>query len=169
VQSAGLGRGSEFMIDLPATPVVLPLSRAERPPVRPVAGPTQRFLVVDDNVDAATALAELLRLLGHPVEVAHDGLRALAAARRFQPEVALVDIGLPVMDGFELAGRLREQHPELRLVAVSGYGLERDRERSAQAGFSDHLVKPVEFAMLERLLISVRPARPNSGTDQPSL
>ncbi|MEA3193938.1 MAG: hypothetical protein QOD26_2271 [Betaproteobacteria bacterium] len=169
-RSAGLGQGSEFTIDLPAAPVVLPLARGgERPLARPVAGPTQRILVVDDNIDAATALAELLRLLGQQVEVAHDGLRALATARRFLPEVALIDIGLPVMDGFELAGRLREQHPELRLIAVTGYGLERDRERSAQAGFSDHLVKPIEFATLERLLFASRPPLPNSGTDQPSV
>ncbi|HUQ25905.1 MAG TPA: response regulator, partial [Burkholderiales bacterium] len=170
VQSAGLGHGSQFMIDLPGAPVVLPLTRsAERPLARPACGLAQRFLVVDDNVDAATALAQLLRLLGQEVAVAHDGLRALAAARRFLPDVALIDIGLPVMDGFELAGRLRDQHPDLRLVAVTGYGLERDRERSAEAGFSGHLVKPVELAMLERLLVDSRPPLPNSGTEQPSL
>ena len=115
---------------------------------------------------------ELLRLLGHQVEVAHDGLRALSAALRFRPETALIDIGLPVMDGYELAGRLREEHPELRLVAVTGYGRDRDRERSTRAGFSDHLVKPIELAILERLLApgaAVPGARPQSGTDQPAL
>jgi CheY-like chemotaxis protein len=173
VNSAGLGQGSEFLIDLPAMPVVVPVGLAgQRTPARPRIGPARRILIVDDNVDAATVLSELLRALGNEVEVAHNGLRALAAARRFEPELALVDIGLPVMDGYELARRLREQHPELRLVAVTGYGLERDRERSAQAGFVDHLVKPVDMAMIEQLLgpASVIPAaRPNSGTDQPSL
>jgi signal transduction histidine kinase len=167
-RSAGLGQGSEFTIDLPAAPVVLPLA-AERAYARPDTGPAQRFLVVDDNVDAATALGELLRLLGHQVEVAHDGLHALAAARRFRPDIALVDIGLPVMDGYELGGRLREEYPELRIIAVTGYGLERDRERSASAGFSDHLVKPIELATLTRLLVASIPERPKSGADQPSL
>jgi signal transduction histidine kinase len=169
-RSAGPGQGSEFMIDLPAAPTVLPLARpAVRPRARPAA-PAQRILVVDDNVDAAAALAELLRLLGHEVEVAHDGLRALAAAR-LRPDLALIDIGLPVMDGYELAGRLREQNPELRLVAVTGYGLDRDRERSTIAGFTDHLVKPIEMAMLERLLgvSSPLPAGRRAGDDRPAI
>jgi len=171
VRSAGLGRGSEFLIDLPAAPVVLPLARiAEGAQARPASGPAQRILLIDDNVDAATALAELLRLVGHTVEVAHDGLRALAAAHRSRPDIALVDIGLPVMDGYELARRLREEHPELRLIAVTGYGLERDRERSAQAGFSDHLVKPIDMAMIERLLspgpVIPAPRAPASGIVQ---
>jgi CheY-like chemotaxis protein len=169
-RSAGLGRGSEFVIDLPAAPVVLPLATAERSAARPDMGPAQRFLIVDDNVDAATALGELLRVLGHQVEVAHDGLDALTVARRFRPDIALVDIGLPVMDGYELAGRLREEYPELRLIAVTGYGLERDRERSARAGFSDHLVKPIELATLARLLVAGAPppARPLGGADLPA-
>jgi signal transduction histidine kinase len=171
-KSPGPGRGSEFMIDLPAAPVVLPLARAGERPLRPDNRPAQRLLIVDDNVDAASALAELLRLLGHQVEVANDGLRALSAALRFRPDIALIDIGLPVMDGYELAARLREEHPELRLIAVTGYGGERDRERSAQAGFTDHLVKPIELAMLERLLgpgAAIPGAPPQSGTDQPTL
>jgi signal transduction histidine kinase/ActR/RegA family two-component response regulator len=169
VRSDGLGRGSEFVIDLPCAPVVLPLALPERPLARPDTGPAQRFLIIDDNVDAAMALGELLRLLGHHVEVAHDGLNALAVARRFRPDIALVDIGLPVMDGYELAGHLREQYPELRIIAVTGYGLERDRERSARTGFSDHLVKPIELATLTRLLVASIPERPTSGADQPSL
>jgi CheY-like chemotaxis protein len=92
-------------------------------------------------------------MLGHEVEVAHDGAGALQGARSFVPDVALIDIGLPVMDGYDLAQRLRSQcGPGPRLIAVTGYGLERDRERSSQAGFSDHLVKPIELASLERLL-----------------
>jgi PAS domain S-box-containing protein len=168
VRSPGVGRGSEFTVDLPAAPVVIGLAHpAEQQAPRAAAKPGQRLLLVDDNVDAAMALADLLRVLGHEVEVAHDGLRALSAARRFLPDAALVDIGLPGMDGYELARRLREQQPALRVMAVTGYGQDRDRERSAQAGFTDHLVKPVDLATLERLLAPppVPPQRRSSGAD----
>jgi PAS domain S-box-containing protein len=152
VQSPGLGKGSEFTVELPAAHAMLDAA-GNRVAGRTAARP-RRVLVVDDNVDAASGLAELLRALGHEVELAHDGPRALAAARRFTPELALIDIGLPLMDGYELARRLRTELAgrPVELVAVTGYGLERDRERSAQAGFADHLVKPIELASLERLL-----------------
>ncbi|HYX65903.1 MAG TPA: ATP-binding protein, partial [Burkholderiales bacterium] len=150
-QSAGVGRGSQFTVDLPAAAGLIEAGESQSQ-IR-TSGAGRRVLVVDDNVDAANALGQLLRMLGHEVEVAHDGPRALQGARDFSPDVALIDIGLPVMDGYDLAQRLRSQcGPVTRLIAVTGYGLERDRERSSQAGFTDHLVKPIELASLQRLL-----------------
>jgi CheY-like chemotaxis protein len=114
-------------------------------------------LVVDDNSDAAETLADILRELGHVISVAHDGPTALAAAAAFRPHVALLDIGLPVMDGYELARRLREQ-PELRrtqLFAITGYGQESDRQRSREAGFQEHLVKPIDLTHLAELIDTV--------------
>jgi CheY-like chemotaxis protein len=105
----------------------------------------RRVLVVDDNIDAASLLAELCETMGHEVKTAHDGPQALAAIESFTPEVAVLDIGLPVMDGYELAKRIREKlGASCRLVALTGYGQEHDRRRSAESGFAAHLVKPVD-------------------------
>jgi CheY-like chemotaxis protein len=114
----------------------------------------ERVLIVDDNADCALGFAEVIRLLGHEVEVAFDGLRALRIAERFKPTVALVDIGLPVMDGYEVARRLREMTGSmpLRLVAVTGYGEDANRAMSLEAGFDLHTVKPVELENLRSLL-----------------
>jgi CheY-like chemotaxis protein len=113
-------------------------------------------LVVDDNLDAAESLADLLRHVGHDVKVAQDGPGALEVAARFHPEVAVLDIGLPVMDGYELAAALksREDAGPIRLVALTGYGQEKDRQRSREAGFDAHLVKPVE---IDALLAALEP------------
>jgi CheY-like chemotaxis protein len=113
-----------------------------------------RVLIVDDNVDAAVMLHELLGGIGHQVAVAHDGMSALEVASAFWPDVALLDIGLPVMDGYELARRMRDQAGgrRLRLIAVTGYGQEADRARSRQAGFDHHLVKPIALEALVPLL-----------------
>jgi PAS domain S-box-containing protein len=146
-RSEGKGRGSEFVVRLPALTGeeagAEPPSASGRTP-RAHAG-RRRVLVVDDNVDAADLLAGLLRSSGHDVEVAHDGPQALDALATFTPDIAILDIGLPVMDGYELAARLREglAAPRLRLVAMTGYGQESDRARSSAAGFDRHLVKPV--------------------------
>src|SRR5205085_3377929 len=115
------------------------------PPSLPaVAQKSARVLIVDDNIDAAAVLAEGLRALGYLAEVAHDGPSGLLAARAFRPAVALLDIGLPVMDGYELAARLRADAElgTLRLVAITGYGQENDKTRAREAGFDEHLVKP---------------------------
>ena len=116
----------------------------------------RRVLVVDDNEDAAFLFSEALRRLGHHVEVAYDGPIALAVARDNPPEVAFLDIGLPVMDGYELGRRLRElagdNNAPPRLVAVTGYGHTSDRERSREAGFDLHLVKPIELAQVQDAL-----------------
>ena len=155
--SAGPGRGSEFTIELPAT-----AGAAERaPPAEPSAA-TQappatkgRILVVDDNEDAAEMLAAVLEHLGYQIAVAHDGPAALRVAAGFAPDVALLDLGLPVMDGYELARRLRALRvpgAPLHLVAVTGYGQDSDRQRTARAGFEHHLVKPVDLEELSRIL-----------------
>jgi CheY-like chemotaxis protein len=113
-----------------------------------------KVLIVDDNADAAEMLSQYVGSLGYRVESALDGPSALNVAQRFLPAVALLDIGLPVMDGFEVARRLRAAaaHAGIRLVAITGYGQEADRERSRAAGFDAHLVKPVDLEELEQLL-----------------
>jgi CheY-like chemotaxis protein/two-component sensor histidine kinase len=158
VSSAGQGLGSEFTVRLPlakaeGVPAEASSTQAEPPKPASEAVPP-RILVVDDNQDAADILADSLMLLGCEIRVAYDGPSALNIAAEFQPAVALLDIGLPVMDGYELARRLREQQPgpDLRLVAVTGYGQESDRRRSLSAGFDAHLVKPLDFDVLDSLI-----------------
>lgn len=146
-QSEGHGRGSEFIIDLPAIEVRrqprLPAD-GDRDIRRRVAITPRRILVVDDNEDAGQLLAEMLRSVGHEVVVAIDGPCALEAVKTFTPDVAILDIGLPVMDGYELAGALRARlGPSARLLAVTGYGQEQDKQRAMQSGFESHFVKPV--------------------------
>ena len=150
-----LGEGSEFLVRLPiATFEGVPSLAPER--ARP-AGPCLRVLVVDDNVDAALSLALLLRAWGHDVRTAHDGPATLELVPAFQPNVVLLDIGLPGLNGFEVA-RLIRQQPELTavwLVAMTGYGQDSDREHSQAAGFDDHLVKPADFERLKHILATV--------------
>ena len=113
--------------------------------------------MVDDNVDAAETLAEMLELWGHEVRVEHDGPAALQAAESYQPEVVLLDIGLPEMDGYEVARRLRQEGANGRmvLIALTGFGHEEAVRRSQEAGFDHHLVKPVDPEELQRVLASV--------------
>jgi CheY-like chemotaxis protein len=162
--SAGPGQGSEFVVRLPVSVDSL-WSVVEGPAETASASPTainhqpstKRVLVVDDNLDAAATLADLLDLWGHEVRTAHDGRLALEEASRFQPHVVLLDIGLPQMDGYEVARRLREQTSwsGQRLVAVTGYGQEQDRQKSHAAGFDDHLVKPVDPNALRQLIAAI--------------
>ncbi len=122
-----------------------------------------RVLVVDDNPDAADSLAMLLEIWGHKVAVANDADAALAAARVRCPEVVLLDIGLPGMDGYELAKRLRRDGLERAfLVAITGYGDDEDRHRALQAGFDAHLVKPVDPDVLQALLTNAQAAQDRS-------
>jgi len=119
----------------------------------------RRVLVVDDNVDAAETLAELLVAMGCEARVAHDGPSALLAAQDFGPALVLLDIGLPVMDGYEVAARLRGGgFDRLRIAALTGYGQPEDRERSRRAGFDCHFVKPLATEALQALIASVAPA-----------
>jgi CheY-like chemotaxis protein len=112
----------------------------------------RRILGVEDNADAAELLAEALADAGHQVEVAHDGPAALAAAGRLRPEIALVDIGLPGMDGYEVARRLRAADPPPAVVALTGYGQEEDRRRTEAAGMRAHLTKPFDVEALQRVI-----------------
>jgi len=160
--SAGVGSGSEFIVELPHA-VGKPLSgQPDRERAVSATGRGQRVLVVDDNIDALTLLAEALGKLGFVVQTARDGPSAIKAAAPFSPQLAILDIGLPVMDGYELAGRLRaiEGLAALKLVAVTGYGQETDRRRSAKAGFDAHLIKPVLLDHLERVLADLSSERP---------
>jgi signal transduction histidine kinase len=152
-RSEGLGKGSEFVLSLPALEhATAPQSSGEVAGASiPARTPARRILIVDDNVDAATTLKQALEWLGHVVTTAPDGPSALEVVGAFQPDIALVDIGLPVMDGYDLAHHLRRiptVSPDLKLIAVTGYGLNADRARSSSAGFVAHLVKPVDLALL---------------------
>ncbi len=159
VFSAGLGKGSEFVVRLPALtePKVEPARKtAERPSSQTSSG-VRCVLIVDDNIDSAESMAILLRLYGHEVRLAHDGLAALEIALTFFPDVIFLDLNLPKMDGYEVAKRLRQEPSmrEMALVAMTGYGQEEDRRRTQEAGFHLHLVKPVDFDMLQELLSSI--------------
>jgi signal transduction histidine kinase len=159
--SEGRGRGAEFTVRLPAPGPEAPEDAAAPAHASPADGDDEarRVLVVDDNEDAAHALAAGLGLLGYRVRIAHDGPSALRLAETFEPDIALLDIGLPVMDGYELARRFTE-HPRLARalrIAITGYGQDRDRRRSAAAGFSAHIVKPIELDRLHAILARLDP------------
>jgi CheY-like chemotaxis protein len=111
-----------------------------------------RVLVVDDEVDTAETLAEVLETLGHAARTAHDGPAALEALTAFDPDVVLLDLGLPGMDGFEVARRLRDRSAQLRIIAVTGYGQDLDRKNTERAGFEAHLVKPLKLSALQEIL-----------------
>jgi two-component system CheB/CheR fusion protein len=150
-RSEGAGRGSEFIVSLPLREGTAATgARSEAADTRPVA--SRRVLVVDDNVDAARSLAAVARALGHGVEVAHDGASALATHAKLRPDVVLLDLGMPGMDGFEVARRLRESDDEVLIVAISGYGAAADRRKTRAAGFDHHVTKPVSAELLQRLL-----------------
>jgi CheY-like chemotaxis protein len=157
--SDGEGRGTEMVIRLPALKKVA-TERAERERYERGATMPRKVLIVEDNRDAADVLATYLRSRGHSVRVAYDGSEGFEAALREHPEVVICDIGLPGMDGFELARTLRAR-PELRqclLVAVTGYGEARDRERGVQAGFAHYIVKPADPEHIASLLNAAREA-----------
>ena len=150
--SEGPGRGSELRVRLPL--LAAPERREPAAAPGPAAAAGSRVLLVEDNLDAAESLGELLRIWGHEVTMAHDGAAALRAVPEARPEVVLLDIGLPGMDGYEVASRLRATPglAGLRLIAVTGYGQESDRRRARLAGFDHHLVKPVDLDRLRALL-----------------
>ena len=151
--SAGAGQGSEFVIRLPL------LSGLPVPAQKPAVGPSvptrpRRVLIVDDNRDSANSLATLLKLTGHDVYTANDGLEAVEVAANVEPEVILMDIGMPRLNGYEAARRIRTQwgRERVTLVALTGWGQAEDRSRSKEAGFDAHLLKPVDLAALTKLL-----------------
>jgi PAS domain S-box-containing protein len=160
-ESGGAGHGSEFRMRLP---VVHGSERepSPKPEESPRAGGSRRVLVVEDDRDAAESLVMFLELTGYKVAAAHDGAEAVDVAKTFDPDVVLLDVGLPVLDGYEVARRLRDRPggERLMLVALTGYGQEEDRRRSSAAGFDHHLVKPVDIdRLLELLSSSVRSRR----------
>jgi two-component system, chemotaxis family, CheB/CheR fusion protein len=152
--SAGPGRGSELTIRLPAFhgPSRSESSIEDAAEPRPARLPL-RILVVDDNADSASGLAELLGMEGHEVRTSPDGETALSAAAEFHPEIVFLDIGLPGIDGYETARRLRAvpTFSQTRLVALTGYGQDEDRRRAEAAGFDSHVVKPLRVADLDRI------------------
>ncbi|HKQ46809.1 MAG TPA: PAS domain S-box protein [Phycisphaerae bacterium] len=188
-RSAGLGHGSEFVVHLP-------ISVGPMPPVKTVARPAEsvaatslvskcRILVVDDNRDSAYWLQKLLRIDGHDAQIAHDGEEAIQTAEAFQPEVVLLDIGLPRMNGYDAAMHIRRQPwgGKMALIALTGWGQEDDKRRAREAGFDHHLTKPVEPAVLNQLLAKfsaktsasmaasgagVRPMLPDSAVHRPA-
>jgi two-component system CheB/CheR fusion protein len=151
--SGGAGAGSMFTVRLPI------LLQTAQPSNHPGAGPPEavvgvRILVVDDNQDSALSLAELLRLMGHEVHVVHDGLEAVKTADEFRPALALLDIGLPGMNGYEVCRSIRQQAwgREMVLVALTGWGQDEDQKKAMAAGFNHHLIKPPAFDVLSRLI-----------------
>jgi CheY-like chemotaxis protein len=158
-RSGGLGQGSELIVRLPLLQADAPGSSLDpgRPASR-IAG--QRILVVDDNIDAAESLGALLRCLGAEVTTVHDGPAALEVLQAEKPSAAVLDIGMPGMDGYEVARRVRaEPHgADLTLIALTGWGSDEDRRRSREAGIDHHLVKPVDLNVLQDL-IAARAAR----------
>jgi signal transduction histidine kinase/CheY-like chemotaxis protein len=150
--SEGPGKGSEFVLRLPAAEA--PQLRETEPSPAVDQGLRQRILVVDDNIDAAESLGTMLAYSGHDVRVAHGGVEALSAAREFSPNVMILDLGMPEMDGYAVARAVRSdpRFAATRLIALSGYGQPEDRRRTADVGFDEHLVKPVEHDVLNAAL-----------------
>jgi len=154
VRSAGIGSGSEFAVWLPRGDAVQPPAPEAVAASAPASGTRRRILVADDNVDFATSLAHLLEGMGHDVTVTHDGASALEVAGVLRPQFSFLDIGMPGLNGYELAGLLRRNKDTSGavLVAITGWGQAKDRERARASGFDHHLVKPVEVAQLEQIL-----------------
>jgi CheY-like chemotaxis protein len=151
-ESEGVGKGSTFTLRLPLdVPSISPVSREDGylPNTRPF-----RMVIIEDNVIAARSTQMLLNELGHQTEIAHNGIEGIAVVEQFQPQVVLCDLGLPGIDGYQVARRLRQcaELSEIRLISTSGYGQEEDKQRALAAGFDAHLVKPIDFRELQRLL-----------------
>jgi CheY-like chemotaxis protein/anti-sigma regulatory factor (Ser/Thr protein kinase) len=171
VSSAGVGHGSEFVVRLPsaAGPVDAASVRAQPEPAEARTPASRRVLVTDDNAEGAEALAILLRLVGHDVQLADSGQQTLEVASTFRPDVVFLDIGMPGMDGFETARQLRRMSglDHTVLVALTGYGQESDRRKAFEAGFDDFLVKPPDPIAVRALSFKTRPnaAAPEQAAD----
>jgi CheY-like chemotaxis protein len=166
VHSEGLGRGSDFVVHLPVLDESQEPTNGDAGRIESQQTDSRRILLIDDNVDLTSTMSALLRLGGHEVAVCCDGTAGLDAAADLQPEVILIDIGLPGMDGYEVASRLRQSaaFDRTMLVAITGYGQADDRRRAREAGFDHHLVKPVFFEALQQLLASPELAARLQGT-----
>jgi CheY-like chemotaxis protein len=154
-RSAGLDQGSEFVVRLPISDAA-GVSRRGEGDVNAAKLPKHRVLVVDDNRDAAISLSRLLQLLGVDVAVAHDGPEALGLLHSYGPDVVLLDIGMPGMDGYEVARRMRktQKGKDVTLIALTGWGQEEDRHRTHDAGFDHHLLKPANIDALRSILVA---------------
>ena len=159
-RSEGQGKGSEFEVRLPILTGVTPSETVGSSTTAP-ASPLRRILVVDDNVDSAESLTMLLEITGNQTYIAHDGIEALQVADRYRPEIVLLDIGLPRLNGYEVCRRIRTQSwgKDIKVIALTGWGQDEDRRKSQEAGFDGHLVKPVNYDELMKLLDSI----PGSG------
>jgi CheY-like chemotaxis protein len=158
-RSEGPGQGSEFTVSLPLSGAESSTSATVTDFGPAIRAPTarqksSRIVVVDDNQVQARSLQRLLQTMGHDVRVVHDGPSALHVMQNFVPEFALIDLGLPTMDGYEVARRLREQSQfrDVTLIAQTGWGREEDRKRARAAGFDHHLVKPIDHQQLVQIL-----------------
>lgn len=158
-KSEGQGKGSEFIVRLPTVRSPADSRSAGNSEQAVAAAGHLRVLVVDDNVDAALSMAMMLNVMGNETRTAHDGLQAIEVAADFRPDVVLLDIGMPKLNGYETARRIREQPwgRHVVLAAITGWGQDDDRRRSQEAGFDHHLVKPIDLAALQKLLVSKRP------------
>jgi CheY-like chemotaxis protein len=151
--SEGAGRGSEFVIRLPLAPVHVADDRMDEAPQRVMPAGACRVLIAEDNTDAAEMMRVMLCFGGHEVKVETDGVQAVAIAEAIKPDIAFIDIGMPRMDGYEAARRIRRVLGQrVMLVALTGWGQEEDKSRAREAGFDHHLTKPAEPEMLERLI-----------------
>jgi len=152
-KSAGEGKGSEFVVHLPILRTLEEVSH-ERSEAQAEQSAPRRILIVDDNKDSADSLALLLEITGNKTYMAHDGVEAVEAIEKHRPEVVLLDIGLPKLDGHEVCRRVRKQPwgKDIVVIALTGWGQEDDRRRSEEAGFNGHLVKPVDYDKLLKLL-----------------
>jgi CheY-like chemotaxis protein len=148
-----VGKGSEFIVFLPLADL-MESSRDQEAPTEPLSSPRKRVLIVDDNVDAAESLAQVLKFKGHIATVASGGREAVDRAREDPPDIILLDLGMPGMDGLTAARLIRQQPggAGIRIIALTGWGQERDRQRTREAGMSEHLVKPVDPEELLTLL-----------------
>jgi CheY-like chemotaxis protein len=158
-RSEGPGRGSEFVITLPlAAASVEPDCRSEAraEPIAPVS--QRKILIVDDNIDAAESLGEFLKACGHNIHITHDGASAISAAANLRPDAVILDIGMPTMDGYQVAQCLRSEIglTSSLLVAVTGYAQERDRVSAEAAGFDHHFAKPLDVDKLAAVLGSMK-------------
>ncbi|MHB1561724.1 MAG: hybrid sensor histidine kinase/response regulator [Isosphaeraceae bacterium] len=167
--SDGLGKGSEFVMTLPRPAESLVEGTPSSLPTFEPAGQPRRILVVDDNLSSADSLGLIIKLWGHECRVAHSGPEALEEFEVFHPDVVLLDIGLPGMDGYQVARSLRTHAdwPELTLVAMTGYGRDEDRRRSREAGFNEHLAKPLDLDALEHLLARLGEPRGGAPSARP--
>jgi CheY-like chemotaxis protein len=154
--SAGIDQGSEFVVRLPIIGEQ-PRPQRETASAETTRAPVQRILVVDDEGEIAETLAELLCFEGNNVEIANDGLKAVEIAEKFRPSVVLLDIGMPKLNGYEAARKIREQPwgKDMVLIAITGWGQENDRNRSREAGFNAHLLKPLNYPELSKLIANL--------------